>query len=361
MDNLQDVISGVFLTLSPVDMALVIVNGLLLVFSRPIVSRFSHAEGEGSAQSKRLHIFRAINLLMLLFVVFINLRHLADHSWATKGIIALLVIYLGYLFFHISDYLIKKRFGREREMNGTVSIAETYNSRLLSLISAVFIFTVCLISIVRILGFDSLLEAGGVIGFIGVFLALTQGSWAPDIISGLIILNSRLVEEGDVVEFNDGSKVIGVVFKTKVFHTEILNLVNNHRIMLQNSRLRQQTLHNLSKFASAKGLRERLQFKIGYDVPETKVRELFDAAFSIAAEDADIAVEPHPQVEVLAADAGDYAVLWSVYYYTKDVRHMLRTRQLFLGLILAQSAEMDVSLATPVLQHVDGAGVAPVL
>ncbi|MET0083298.1 MAG: mechanosensitive ion channel family protein [Sedimenticola sp.] len=354
MDSFLQALQSVLNGMTPFDMTLIVANGLLLIFSRPIVSRFSHAK-EGVVELKRLHIFRAINLLMLLFVLFINLRHLADHSWATKGMIVLLVIYLGYLFFHIADYLIKKRFGREREANGGTVISETYNSRLLSLIGAVFIFIVCLIAIVRIMGFDSLLEAGGVIGFVGVFLALTQGSWAPDMISGLIILNSRLLEEGDVIEFNDSDRVIGVVFKTKVFHTEILNLVNNHRIMLQNARLRQQTLHNLSKFASAKGLRERLQFKIGYDVPEERVRELFSAAFQSAVEDADIAIEEHPGVEVRAADAGDFAVLWSVYYYTKDVRHLLRTRQLFLGLILKHSAEMDVSLATPVLQQFDAA------
>jgi small-conductance mechanosensitive channel len=150
--------------------------------------------------------------------------------------------------------------------------------------------------VVRILGFESLLEAGGVIGFIGVLLALTQGAWAPDIISGLIILNSRLMEEGDVVEFWDGTdKIIGIVFKTKVFHTEILDLADNHRTMVQNSRLRTITINNLSKFASAKGLREELRFNIGYDVPESKVQGLFLAAFDAAIQDSEIAIEAsHP-------------------------------------------------------------------
>ena len=30
---------------------------------------------------------------------------------------------------------------------------------------------------------------------------------------------------------------IGVIYKTKLFHTEILNIVNNHRIMIKNSKL----------------------------------------------------------------------------------------------------------------------------
>jgi len=63
-----------------------------------------------------------------------------------------------------------------------------------------------------------------------------------------------------------------------MFHTEILNLVNNHRVMLKNARLREFTIQNLSKFASAKGLREQLSFKIGYDISPEKVRKMFKAA-----------------------------------------------------------------------------------
>jgi small-conductance mechanosensitive channel len=333
---------------STVDLSLIAINTVLLIFSRQILGRFSH--NPGSQGGRRLHIFRAVNLLVLLFILFHNLfLPLAEHSWITRVLVSLLVLYLGYLGFHIVAYLIKKRFGRERELNGNQVVSETYNSRALSLISAVSIFIVVLISVVRILGFDSLLEAGGVIGFIGVFLALTQGSWAPDIISGLIILNSRLIEEGDVIELREDGGIIGTVFKTKVFHTEVLNLVNNHRIMLQNSRLRQMTIHNLSKFASARGLREELRFNIGYEVTEGQVRDLFADAFEEAVQDPDIPVEESTPVEVRAGEAGDYAVQWVVFYYTKDVKNLLRTRHYFLATILGHAREKGISLATPML------------
>ena len=150
------------------------------------------------------------------------------------------------------------------------------------------------------------------------------------------------------------------MFKTKVFHTEIINLVNNHRIMLQNYRLRQQTIHNLSKFASARGLREALQFDIGYDVEESRVQRMFQAAFEEAVLNRDVPVEGQSGVEVRAKAAGDFAVRWSVFYYTKDVKHLLRTRQLFLGIILKQAREKGISLATPVqYERIDGALTPP--
>jgi len=56
-----------------------------------------------------------------------------------------------------------------------------------------------------------------VIGFIGVFLALTSNIWALDVFHGLIILNSAMFSEGDVIQFNDGEQIYGLVIRLKFF------------------------------------------------------------------------------------------------------------------------------------------------
>ena len=162
-----------------------------------------------------------------------------------------------------------------------------------------------------------------------------------------------MAEVGDVIEFNDGHSSLGVIYKTKVFHTEILNLVNNHRIMIKNSRLREHTIHNLSKFASAKGLREKLGFKIGYDTSIQKVKTMFNAAYATAKLDADICIEHQYPLEIGIDSAGDFAVEWVIYYYTKEVRQLLRTRQSFIKLILKTAQEYNISLATPQLHLIE--------
>jgi len=87
-----------------------------------------------------------------------------------------------------------------------------------------------------------------VFGFVGEMLTLTQAAWAPDIISGLIILNSKMVEEGDILQIRqDGKQVYANVYKTKMLHTELLDISNNHRMMIKNSQLRALFLQNLSK------------------------------------------------------------------------------------------------------------------
>jgi len=139
------------------------------------------------------------------------------------------------------------------------------------------------------------------------------------------------------------------VFKTKIFHTELLDLVGNHRVVLQNSRVRGMTIRNFSRFASARGLREQMRFKIGYDVPAASIQALFDGAFEQAVADKDIAIEEQYPLELRACEAGDYAVEWCLFYYTKDARNRLKTRQLFLAVILETAAREGIGLATPVL------------
>ncbi len=356
MEALFEMMQQGLARLSLGDLALLSINTLFLLFSAPIFNHLDPAEKNGNVRRPHLHLFRAVNLLLLLLVLFSNFLP-EQGGWISRSLAVCLVGYLAFLGYHLLDRMITKRFGKAKEQDGQVSYTDTYTSRVLSLIAAVFVVIVVLISVVRILGFESLLEAGGVIGFIGVLLALTQGAWAPDIISGLIILNSRLLEEGDVVEFRDGGETIfGIVFKTKVFHTELLDLADNHRIMIPNTRLRALTINNLSKFASARGLREELRFNIGYEVSESKVRALFQAVFDAAIKDSDIPIEPSHPPQTRAAEAGDYAILWSLFYHTKDVRNLLRTRQLLRALVIRLAAERGVSLATPLLHSSAGSG-----
>ncbi len=332
-------------SLNTLELLLIAGNLFLLLFSRSIILRLTPEHRENKGFSARLHIFRSINVLILVALVLTNVFLPARQDfWLTRLISVFIIIYLGYLSFHILNYFIRKKFGREKVIN-----EQTYKTRVLGLLLAVSVSIITLIGIIQTLEFDSLLEAGGMLGIIGVFLALTQSSWAPDIISGLIILNSNLVEEGDVIEIDNSRKIIGVVFKTRIFHTEILNLVNNHRVMIRNARLRDYQIYNFSKFASARGLRDSLSFKVGYDVSQSALQSLFEKAFEKARTEPAIAVEYQHPFELRAMNSGDFAVEWAVFYYSKAPEKILANRQLLTAIILKTAQEENISLATPVL------------
>jgi len=327
------------------------VNILLLIFAKQILEQVYSNPDKVSNFSRKIMIFRALNLLIMLaygyFKFFQGDKSLETKSLGFNILAVLAIIYFSYLAMHLAHAFLVRQYGKEREINGKKRFSSTYQTRLLSIFSSIFIGIIALLSIIRLLGFDSVLEAGGVLGIIGVFLALTSSIWAPDIFHGLIILNSDMFSEGDVIQFNDGDKIYGLVYKTKVFHTVILNIPNNHRIMIKNSKLRDFTVHNLSKFASAKGLRESLNFKIGYDVSADKVKNLFETVYERAKNDASVEIEEQYELEFGINNTGDHAIEWVFYYYTKEVEKLILTRQRILLLMLEASIEKGVSLSTP--------------
>jgi len=60
--------------------------------------------------------------------------------------------------------------------------------------------------------------------------------------------------------------------------------------------------------------------------------------------------------EILVFDTGDYAVTWAVYYYIKDVKQLLRIKQVFRSYVLTEATRSNISLATPIL-HVNEVNV----
>jgi hypothetical protein len=116
--------------------------------------------------------------------------------------------------------------------------------------------------------------------------------------------------------------------------------------MIKNALLREHTVHNLSKFASARGLRECLSFKIGYDVSTAQVKALFEKSYADMLSESIPLAEQHGY-EVKLLDTGDHALEWGFIYYVKEVEKLVAIRRDAREAILQASIEVGVSLATP--------------
>ena len=336
---------------STTDLATICISALLLLAAKPICAWLNNASEQDERIRIRSRLMRTLNLFIILAVVARTiLQSQLEHLWLGKITQVLIIIYFAMLSTQICTFFIRKRFGKSRQVQDKPVISDTYSSRGLSLFFTVLISVIGLVSSLKVLELNSWFETGGVLGLIGLFLAMTQASWAPDIMSGLIILHSRLCEEGDVVQFNqDGRDIVASVFKTKLFHTEFLDIANNHRLMIRNAKLRDVALHNLSRFASARGLRECLLFNIDYKHKEDEVHAMFKRAFETIDKSREVREEQYkPGIYVF--ETGDYAVTWAVYYFTKNVKNIFLNRQLIRSAILAESHKSNISLSTPVLQ-----------
>lgn len=330
--------------LSFIDYTVLCGNLFLIIFTKPLIKRLGSSSLPESELTLRFNLLRSLNIFILIAYGYQILYRPSDGEGpAIKAITILAVLYITYIVNYFIQAFVQKQYGKMRQIGEQTLYIQTYQSRLYSIIATVILTVVATVGIIRILGFDSLLEAGGMLGILGVLVALTQASWAPDIISGLIILNSDMFEEGDIVEMGD---IFGRVHRTKLFHTEIINLRNNHRIMLRNAVMRDKLIHNLSKFATAMGLRECLTFNIGYDVDSDKIKAMLNDAIDTAIEK-DLPIEriPDPQIKVL--ETGDHAVQWGLLFHVKKVEQLINLRRELREIILEKSREVSISLATP--------------
>ncbi|MBT8115819.1 MAG: hypothetical protein KJP04_10570, partial [Arenicella sp.] len=132
---------------------------ILFLAARPICRWLSHDD----TVSARVSMMRLLNFLIIAAVVT-KVLLLNETEWAAKIAQCLIILYFAMLGTQIINFFIRQRFGRVRTSNNKVSISDTYSSRGLSLFVAVVITVIALVSCLRVLGLDSLLEAGGALG-----------------------------------------------------------------------------------------------------------------------------------------------------------------------------------------------------
>ena len=124
---------------------------------------------------------------------------------------------------------------------------------------------------------------------------LFRSIWAPDLFHGMVILNSKMLEDGDVVQFSENGDEY-IINRVTFIYTILLDVRNNHRTLIKNSKLLESKVDNLSKKASTDGLRMKLSYKIGYpkkcDIDKFKkdVNSMFDEVNQISIEKEDIKI-----------------------------------------------------------------------
>lgn len=335
---------------SGLEIAFCVISLLCIIFAKPLIERFSVKVAKPKRQL-RIAVIRGVFLAAISAIMYAEIPEEISQQYRVVTVLAIAAsLYLCYLGNFITAYFIFKRFGKSRTIGDQTIVIPTYQTRALSLLASLLFIILGIVAIVQQLGFSSLLEAGGVIGVIGVMLALTQGSWAPDIISGLILLNSDMIEEGDILELPNG--VIAEVFKTKMFHTELLDIAHNNRIMVRNTALRDHTLKNLSRFASTRGLRVNISFNIGYDCSPERVEALFNAACQQARSEG-LMFEADQGMEATLMEAGDHALKWGLIFYTKTPAKLIELRRRVIRIVQVLSVNHGISLATPLTHAVN--------
>ena len=344
-------------------------NIALFIFAQPLLNLIAPDEDNKS----KVKIFRALNVLVLILhlldLILTGTASNYRHYFINLGY-SLMILYAGMLAYSFLGSVSKKRFGRERQLDNKTVYSETYSTRLVKLVLLVLIVLTTIYALIMIWGANSLLETTGIFGILMAFLAFTSSVWAPDIISGLIILNSQSLEDGDVVVI-DGHSNEYVISRVTLIYVILYDIRNNHRTLMRNSLFTGQRVDNLSRVASTNGVRQALTYKIGYpqftgrtDARAEQLAEfrktiddMFSRAFEACKERDDVKINETKDFEWALTNAGDYALEYTLWIYLERIPNTKitsRLRQHLMGTIYKVNEEVytasileNIDLSTP--------------
>ena len=346
-----------------------ILNIALFLFARPLLNLIAPDQDNSS----KIKIFRALNVLVLILhsldIIITGATSNYHHYFINLGY-SLMIIYASMLAYSFFGTLSKKRFGQERKVDDKTVFTETYSTRLVNLVLMVLIVMTAIYALIVIWGANSLLETTGIFGILMAFLAFTSSVWAPDIISGLIILNSQSIEDGDVIII-DGHRNEYVISRVTLIYVILYDIRNNHRTLMRNSQFTSNRVDNLSRVASTNGVRQGLTYKIGYpqftghsddraeqlaDFNKT-IGEMFTRAFEACKADENIKINDTKSFEWAMTNAGDYALEFTLWIYLERIpstKITSRLRQHLMGTIYkineavyTASVIENIDLSTP--------------
>ena len=294
---------------------------------------------------------------------------------------SIMAIYGALLFYSFLCAQFKKRFGKEKTQDGKSVYIETYSSRLIDLVLLIVVALSVIYALIKIWGADSLLEATGIYGIIAAFLAFTSSIWAPDIISGLIILNTEILEDGDVVII-DGHANEYIIGRVTLIYVVLYDVRNNNRTLMRNSQFTQSRIDNLSRVASTNGIRQGLVYKIGYpaftgdkearlaQLAEFKksIDDMFEATFTHCCESENIKINPNKSFDWAMTSAGDFALEYTLWIYLERIpnskitstirRHLMGTIYAINQAVYDASIAEDIDLSTPDVHQISMGNIA---
>lgn len=348
------------------------INISLLLGARPIVNLVDPDKNNET----KVSIFRTLNVLVLvlhaidLFLLSLNKSY--EHYFIRLGL-SLMTVYAGLFAYSLCCYLSRKRFGIKKTLDGNSIYLDSYSSRLVDILLLVVLALTTIYTLIKIWGADSMLETTGIFGIVFAFLAFTSNIWAPDIISGLIILNTEMLVDGDVV-LVDGHPDEYIISKVTLIYVILYDVRNNHRTLIRNNQFIRNKIDNLSRIASTDGIRQALKYKIGYPSIQSQNKEerkkqflsfknQVDRMFSLAEENCQnkqsITINPGSSFEWAMTNASDYALEYTLWIYLERIpntkvtakirKHLMGTTHKVNEAVYYASIIENLDLSTPSL------------
>ena len=258
------------------------------------------------------------------------------------------MVLVTYLLIHLVEALLLSKYGREISVEEFSRHVETQTSKTLELVAFTIIIVISVVVLINIWGFKSWLEATSVIGFIALLFFFTREHWTGDFLSGIIIISAGRIERGDVINI-PGENIFGIVLQTRGMHSVIRDLIKGHDIILPNSLLLKQRVDTL-KTDLERGVRDYVEFQLGYDVAADDARQFLKETWEAACERT-TAIDADRGCRAALKVCGDHGATWRLTYTLKNTHAILMCQDTIREAAYRLQEEHGIPVSTP-LTHV---------
>ena len=330
--------------LGPIDHFTLAVNLFILVFSKWFATRYGVIKDKAKSQA-RLRILHVTNLILfttyLIAVVFeIHLGRAISQTF--------LVVLASYLLIHFAEAFILRKYGKSKTIENFARTTETHTSRTLELFVLFIIITITFVLLINIWGLEDWLQTTSVLGFIALFIFASKEYWAGDFLSGILIISQGRIERGDVIMIKDEG-LTAIVLQINSFQTIVRDLVNQHDIILPNSKLRL-TRVDVLKTDLKRGIREFEDFWFGYGTAKEQIEEMLVEVWNQTVSDG--LIDKNGGYVVANKECGDHGVRWRLAYTLKSPHKIIETGNKVRESAYQLQDKYGIELATPITHDI---------
>ena len=318
------------------------VNAIIFFTAPWLATRYGTIKNEASKNTRlrTLHCFNFIVFATFLLAVIVKIPIPRAQEFSQTCLLVLIT----YLLIHLVEAWLLSKYGAEISVENYSRRVETQTSKTLELVAFTIIIIIAGVVFINIWSLNSLLEATSVLGFIALLLFFTREHWVGDFLSGIMIISSGRIERGDVINI-PGENILGVVLQTRGMHSVIRDLVKGHDIVLPNSVLLKQRVDML-KTDLGRGVRDYVEFQLGYDVTADDARLFLKETWEAACERT-TAIDADRGCRAALKICGDHGVTWRLTYTLKNTHAILMCQDTIREAAYRLQEKHGISVSTP--------------
>lgn len=343
----MDFIHQYFLHLSNFGKTAIILNILFFVLSGVIFKYIVKPTDDEEQNKRRIFWLRLLNFILLMIYVVdaIIYDNSNENAWLLKASQTGLVLLTSYLFIQFSHAWALQHYGKVKTVDDEEISTRTYKSEMMHILIIAITFIAAILLFVNIWNVTNWLQATGVLGGLLVILFATKDAWAVDSAHGLILLYNNDLEPGVICRIPEYN-ILAILRKVSLTQTTFRDLVQKHKIVIPNSKLRNTKIEILNRSGST-GWNDFIEYKIGYSTSAKVVADYFEKVWEQACEkNSALNIEKKPKISLI--EAGDHAIVWRLHYHLDNIYQLKAAKFAINRVAFDLQQEFNLSLSTPI-------------